>query len=484
MDYINLLRGLNLKVIIDNFKGEITNINLDSREIKENGCFVALDGLTVDGHNYISKAYDLGARVFVIEKDVEVNYSDVTVLRVDNSRKALAIIGRELYKKIDEKLKLIGITGTNGKTSTAFYISHILNSLKEKTISIGTLGVKVGEEEVNLPIKASTTPEFTQLMDIFNYAVNEKVDTVAMEVSSHSLVLDKVYGLTFDAAIFTNLTQDHLDFHKTMAEYLKAKALLFKQTKLSVINVDDEYSKEILDNCVGKVLTYGIDNDCDYKAENVLVKDTYVEYDVKINGEYTHFKVNVTGKFTVYNTLGAIVALLNTTSFTPREISEVLLTCKGVPGRVQGVKSEKGFSVLIDYAHTSDALEKVITSVKETTEGKVITVFGCGGNRDKTKRPIMCKTVTTLSDFTIMTSDNPRFENPEDILDDVEKGAVGSEYLRIVDRKDAIKKAISLANDKDVIIIAGKGHETYQEIEDKREPFDDLEIAKKLLEEI
>ncbi len=484
MDYINLLKDLNLKVIKDNFKGEITNINLDSREIKENGCFVAIDGLTVDGHNYITKAYDLGARVFVIEKDVEVNLDDITVLRVDNSRKALAIIGKEVYKKVDEKLKLIGITGTNGKTSTAYYISHVLNYLKEKTASIGTLGVKVGDKEVDLPIKASTTPEFTQLLDIFDYVVKEDVKTVAMEVSSHSLVLDKVYGLTFDASIFTNLTQDHLDFHNTMEEYLKAKSLLFKQSKVCVINVDDEYSEDILNSCEGKVLTYGVDKSCDFRAENVVLKDTSVEYDLKINGETTHFKVNVTGRFTVYNTLGAIVALLSTTNFSPKEISEALLTCSGVPGRVQGVKSEKGFSVLIDYAHTSDALEKVITSVKETTKGRVITVFGCGGNRDKTKRPIMCKTVTTLCDFAILTSDNPRFENPEDILDDVEKGAVGSNYLRIVDRKEAIKKAIELAEAGDTIIIAGKGHEAYQEIEGKREPFDDLEIAKKLLEEI
>ncbi len=484
MDFINLLKGLNVKVIKDNFKGEITNINLDSREIKENGCFVAVDGLTVDGHNYITKAYDLGARVFVIEKDVEVDLEQVTVLRVDNSRKALAIIGKELYKKVDEKLKLIGITGTNGKTSTTFYISHILNYLKEKTASIGTLGVKVGEVEVDLPIKASTTPEFTQLLDIFNYTVKEDVKTVAMEVSSHSLVFDKVYGLTFDASIFTNLTQDHLDFHKTMEEYLKAKALLFKQSKLCVINVDDEYSNEILSNCEGKVLTYGVENDCEYKAENVDLKDTSIEYDLNIGGEITRFKVNVTGRFTVYNTLGAIVTILNTTNFTPKEVSEALLTCNGVPGRVQGVKSEKGFSVLIDYAHTSDALEKVITSVRETTKGRVITVFGCGGNRDTTKRPIMCKTVTTLCDFAILTSDNPRYENPEDILDDVEKGAVGSNYLRITDRKEAIKKALEIGEAGDTIIIAGKGHETYQEIKDKREPFDDLEIAKKLLEEI
>ncbi len=484
MDFINLLKDLNVKIIKNNFKDEITNINLDSRKLEAKGCFVALDGLRVDGHNFIEKAYDLGAKVFVIEKDVDVSFDDVTVLRVENSRKALAIIGKELYKRVDEKLKLIGITGTNGKTSTAFYISHVLNYLKDKTISIGTLGVKLGEDEIDLPITASTTPEFTQLLDIFDYAVKEEVKTVAMEVSSHSLALDKVYGLTFDASIFTNLTQDHLDFHKTMDEYLKAKALLFKQSKICIINVDDTYSNEILASCEGKVLTYGIDNDCDYKAENVLLKDTSIEFDLKIGGKTTHFKVNVTGRFTVYNTLGAIVTLLNTTNFTPQEISDALLTCKGVPGRVQGISSEKGFSVLIDYAHTSDALEKVISSVKETTVGSVITVFGCGGNRDKTKRPLMCKAVTTLSDFTIITSDNPRFENPEDILDDVEKGAVGSEYLRIADRKEAIKKAITLAKAGDTIIIAGKGHETYQEIGDKKEPFDDLEIAKKLLEEI
>ncbi len=480
---LNLFQGLEYDVLIDNFKGDITNIEMDSRKVKQNGCFVAIKGLTVDGHNYFDKAYENGARFFIVERDVKVSYDDVTVVKVKESRKALAVVAKCLYENVDEDLKLIGVTGTNGKTSTTFFISHILNYARRKTLSIGTLGVKVGKDDIDLPIAASTTPEFTQLFDIFTYAKNNGIKKVAMEVSSHSLELDKVYGLNFEVGIFTNLTQDHLDFHNTMDNYLKAKSMLFKQSKVSIINIDDTYADEIIKAATGKVLTYGIDKPCDYQAKNLVLGDAFVEFDLTVSDVTEHFKVNVPGRFTVYNLLGTIGAVLNATELTLREISKALTVCAGVPGRVQTINSKKGFSVIVDYAHTPDALEKVIETVRETTTGKIITVFGCGGDRDSTKRPIMGKIATQLSDFTMLTSDNPRFENPQDILADIEKGVVGENYEMIEDRRSAIKAAIKLANTGDKIIIAGKGHEDYQIIGDTKTHFDDYEITLEILEE-
>ncbi len=483
MKNINLLQGLEYEVLIDNFKDDITNIEMDSRKLKQDGCFVAIKGLTVDGHDYIEKAYQNGARFFIVERDVEISYADVTVVKVKESRKALAVVAKGVYNNVDENLKLIGVTGTNGKTSTTYFISHILNYVKRKTLSIGTLGVKVGNEDIDLPITASTTPEFTQLFDIFSYANEKNINKVVMEVSSHSLELDKVYGLNFEVGIFTNLTQDHLDFHKTMENYFKAKTLLFKQSKVSIINIDDAYADRVIECATGKVLTYGIEKECDYQAKNLVLGDTFVEFDLTVSDETQHFKVNVPGRFTVYNLLGTIGAVLNATDLTLSEIAEALLVSTGVPGRVQTINSKKGFSVIVDYAHTPDALEKVIETVRETTTNKIITVFGCGGDRDSSKRPIMGKIATSLSDYSILTSDNPRFEEPENILNDIEKGVVGDKYIKVIDRREAIQNAIKLANKGDKIIIAGKGHEDYQIIGDKKTHFDDYEITLELLEE-
>lgn len=482
MDYLKALQNLKPKLIKNNFCGTITNITMDSRKIKENGCFVAINGLTVDGHNYIKKAYENGARLFIIEKDVEITQNDVTVIYVDCSRKALAIIGKDLYNNVDESIKLIGVTGTNGKTSTAYFISHIFNYYKNQAISIGTLGVKIGKNDVNLPITASTTPEFMQLLDILKYSKDNNIENVVMEVSSHSLMLDKIYGLDFEIGIYTNLSQDHLDFHKTMENYLEAKCILFEQSKVAVVNIDDAHSDEVLKHCKKEVITYGIEKDADYKAINIVLGDTYVEFDLCNQ----HFKVSVPGKFTVYNLLGSIIALLKTTNFTLKEISFALESCEGVPGRVQTINSKKGFSVIVDYAHTPDALEKVINTVRETTKGKIITVFGCGGERDVLKRPIMGQISSTLSDVSIITSDNPRHEEPLLIIEAIKNGVAEKDLSKVKivsDRLEAITKAVALAEQGDKIIIAGKGHEDYQIIKDKKLHFDDLEIARKLLED-
>lgn len=482
MDYLKLLKSLNVNLLKNGFLENITGITMDSRKVQENGCFVAIYGLTVDGHNYIDKAYEKGARVFVIERDVDVCYDNVTVLRVSSSRKALAEIGKQLYNNIDEKVNLIGITGTNGKTSTSYYISHIYNFYKNKAITIGTLGVKLGENDIDLPITASTTPEFMQLLDIINYSDKNNIKNIVMEVSSHSLTLDKVYGLNFEVGVYTNLTQDHLDFHVTMENYLEAKCILFEQSKVAVVNLDDKHSDEILKYCNNEIITYSIEKNSDYRASNIILGDTFVEFDL----QNQHFKINVPGKFTVYNLLGAIITVLKTTNLTLQEISVALESCKGVPGRVQTITSTHGFSIIVDYAHTPDALEKVINTVRETTTGKIITIFGCGGERDSIKRPIMGKIATSLSDIAIITSDNPRHENPITIIDDIKNGVQENDMSKIiilVDRLEAISKAIDLAEKGDKIIIAGKGHEDYQIINDDKKYFDDLKIAEKLLED-
>lgn len=485
MNYKIILENISYNLLKDDFNGNVTKIELDSRNCIENSCFVAIDGMTIDGHSFINQAYDKGARLFIIEKDVEVDFEDVTVVKVENSRIAMAVASRVLSENIDEKLKLIGITGTNGKTSTTFFVSHILNYLKHKTVSVGTLGVKLGKQDLDMPITACTTPEFVQLMDILKYSKEVGVETVAMEVSSHSLELHKVYGLNFDIGLFTNLTPEHMEFHLTMENYLKSKSILFNQSKKAIINIDDPYGESIVEVSNGEVITFSVDKPSDFQAKNVKLYDTSVEFDLEIDGELQNFKLNIPGKFTVYNAIGAILICLNLDlGLTPKIISETLNKCDGVPGRVEALNSKKGFSVLIDFAHSPDALEKVITAVRETTKGKIITVFGCGGDRDNSKRPQMGEISTRLSDFSVFTSDNPRTEDQELILDDIEKGAINKEYLKIADRKEAIKRAINMASKNDKVIVAGKGHEDTQIIMDKVVPFSDFDVAKKILEEI
>ncbi len=485
MNYKTILKNVEYTTLKDNFNNDITKIDLDSRNCIQDSCFVAIDGMNVDGHNYIKSAYEKGARVFIIEKDVNIEYDDVTVVKVENSRIALAKASRVLSNTVDEKLKLVGITGTNGKTSTTFFVSHVLNELKHKTVSVGTLGVKLANEDLDMPITACTTPEFTQLMDIMKYAKDQSVENLVMETSSHSLELHKVYGLNFEVGVFTNLTPEHLEFHLTMENYLKAKCILFKQAKKAIINIDDSYAKEVVEAVTGDLITFSIDKPSDYQAKNVKLNATSVEFDLDFGGTLQNFKLDIPGRFTVYNAIGAVLTCLNMgLGLTPKEISEILSTCKGVPGRVQAISSSKGFSVLVDFAHTPDALEKVIAAVRETTKGRLITIFGCGGDRDTSKRPVMGEISTRLSDYSIFTSDNPRTENPEAILDHIEDGAINKNYEKIEDRKRAIEVAISMAKENDKIIIAGKGHEDTQIIGTKEIPFNDFEIAKKILEEI
>lgn len=485
MKLSEIIKGLNIKVIQGNVNTEVEALAIDSRKVKKNTMFICIDGMRVDGHKFINNAALAGASVVLCEKDVESLPVGITVLRCGNSRRALADMAINFYGNPTEKFELIGVTGTNGKTSSTYFMESVLNADNRKSGVIGTVEIRVGGEKLDYEFAASTTPETIELNELFNIMIKEKVDDVVMEVSSHALELDKVRDLSFDIGIFTNLTQDHLDLHKTMENYLKAKAKLFDMCKIGVINADDEYGKRLIKSVPCKVVTFGIDSECDFKAENIEYKMDRVLFDVCYKDGKESFELHVPGRFSVYNALGVIAAAYSK-GMTMEKIKEGISNIKGVPGRIQNVENDKGFNVIVDYAHTPDGVENIIKSVREFTKGRVITVFGCGGDRDKKKRPIMGEISAKLADYTIITSDNPRSEEPSDILKDIEVGVkpVTDKYEMIIDRKEAIFKAVKMAEKGDSVIIAGKGHENYEIFKDKTIHFDDTEVAIEALEDL
>ncbi len=478
MDILSMLEGYeyDIKNMGDN---NITNLEIDSRKAKTGDAFFCIEGENADGHNYIESCYKKGVRVFIVSKNIPL-LKDTTIIKVSNTKNCLAYISNKFYKEPSKAFKLIGVTGTNGKTSTTSFIESILYYAKNKVGSIGTLGIKFNKIDMNYKFSTSTTPDSIDLQRIFKKYVDNKVDYAIMEVSSHGLHLDRVSHCDFDLGIFTNLTQDHLDFHKTMKNYLQSKKKLFSMSKKCVVNIDDNYGKKIYEEFKNKSISIGIDNTCDYQAKNIIYGVNYVSFDITLNGDIHNFKILIPGKFTVYNALTAIV-----TSFILgidiNNIKEALATLS-VEGRMEPVENKKGLNIFIDYAHTPDALESVLKCLNTTTKGKVITVFGCGGDRDKSKRPIMGKIASELSNITIITSDNPRTENPNIIINDILDGITKKEnVLTFINREEAIKYAIKITEPDDCVIIAGKGHEDYQIIGTKKYDFDDYKIAKNFL---
>lgn len=462
---------------------EIDGITYNSEMVTENSLFVCICGFVTDGCKYITQAIRSGAKAIMIEQNSreEYNFLNVVIIKVVNSRNAMAIAASNFYDNPSDKMRLIGITGTNGKTTTTFLIGNILKNFKHKVGIIGTIENHIGDKILK---SERTTPESLDLQRIFYQMLRENIEDVVMEVSSHSLVLDRVAGCNFEIGLFTNLTQDHLDFHKTMENYRDAKAQLFKICKKGIINIDDIASKYIADMATCDIITFSIDNKSDFKAENVKLSSTGVYFDVAIDNEIINLFMPIPGRFNVYNALGAIVACYNM-GVPINIIKDGLKNIKGVPGRCQSIQSKKGFSVIVDYAHTPDGLKNIISTVNEFTSAKTIVVFGCGGDRDKTKRFIMGEIAGTLSDFCIITSDNPRSEEPENIIYDIEEGISNTdcEYIKITDRKDAIKYALNIAMEGDTVVIAGKGHENYQIFKDKTIHFDDVEIVNLFLQE-
>jgi len=482
----DILNNVDGKLVQGSLDTEIKSITIDSRKANDSeAMFVAMVGMTVDGHKFIKGAYDSGCRAVLVEKDVDGLPEDITVYQVESSRTALAKMASNFYNAPSKEMNIIGVTGTNGKTSTTYFMESVLNYIKKKTAVIGTVEIRIGGKKREIDFATSTTPDTLELNQMLRIMADENVEDVIMEVSSHGLELKKVDGIDFEVGIFTNLTQDHLDFHKTMENYCKAKAKLFKMCKHGVINADNKWARHIIDEATCDIITYGIDSDCDLKAENIEYKMDRVNFSVNIKGEKVDFELKVPGRFSVYNALGVIGAAL-VMGISIEDIKAGINNIKGVPGRIQNVSNDKGFNVIVDYAHTPDGLENILNSVREFTKNRIITVFGCGGDRDRTKRPIMGKIVAELSDVPIVTSDNPRSENPDDILKEIEVGVkpVTDDYFMIVDRREAIYKAVAMAEEGDSIVIAGKGHENYQILKDKTIHFDDTEVAVDALEEL
>ncbi|MCI1931353.1 MAG: UDP-N-acetylmuramoyl-L-alanyl-D-glutamate--2,6-diaminopimelate ligase [Clostridia bacterium] len=452
----------------------IEDVEYDSRNVKEGSLFVCITGFKTDGHKYIDSAVKNGAKALCVEKDVSIP-EGITCVKVENCRHALAVMADNFYDHPSRKLNLIGVTGTNGKTTTTYLIKNILEQLGHKTGVIGTIGNCIGDKMLHAE---RTTPESLEIQELFNEMYKEGVKDVTMEVSSHSLDLHRVDGCDFDLGLFTNLTEDHLDYHKTMENYKKAKGILFGMCKNSVINIDDAAGEYMISVSKGKVLTTGIDNEeAQLRAVNVKMTSGGVEFDAVYKNEKHHIVYHVPGKFSVYNALAAIGAgIMMNVPF--EDIVSGLENVKGVKGRFQPIKTQDGVTAIVDYSHTPDSLENMLKTAKEFVKGRIITVFGCGGDRDKMKRPIMGEIGGRLSDFCIITSDNPRSEEPAAIVDDVEVGMKKTDcpYEKIVDRREAIYKAINMAKPGDFVAVAGKGHEDYQIFADKTIHFDDAEV--------
>lgn len=458
---------------------DITGIAYDSRNVLPGNMFVCIKGFETDGHKYAKMAADNGAAVIVAQDKIDVG---VPVWYVDNSRVAIADMARKYYGNPSEKFKLIGVTGTNGKTTVTYLIKSIIEAANMCIGVIGTNQNIIGDKVLVTQSTTPTTPNALELQQLFAEMAEGSAECVVMEVSSHALELDRVYGCHFDVGVFTNLTRDHLDFHKTMENYLAAKAKLFNICDKGVVNIDDDGGKKIASSAECDILTVGLSDGCDLKAENVQITAKGTDFDVLYKGEKNHVHIAIPGKFSVYNAISAMGAALML-GIDMDTIIKGLSNASGVLGRVEVVPTDTDYTVIIDYAHTPDGLENIISTVKDFAVGKVITLFGCGGDRDNTKRPIMGEIAGRLSDYSIITSDNPRTEDPDAIISEIVEGIkkTDGEYKVIADRREAIAYALDNAKKDDVIILAGKGQETYQIIGKEKYDFDERVVVYKHL---
>ncbi len=452
---------------------EVNRVESDSRKVTPGCLFVCVKGYASDGHSFAQIAAEKGAAAILAQDKISVS---CPVIYTANTRRALAAASAAFYAHPSRKFTLIGVTGTNGKTTTTFLIKQILEAAGKKVGLIGTNQNMIGEKVVEA---SRTTPDSYELQALFAKMAEEKVDAVVMEVSSHALYLDRVYGCDFDVGVFTNLTQDHLDFHKTMEDYLKAKAILFHMCKKGVVNADDPACAYLLNTGTCTFTTYGIDTPADIRAEQVELN----RQGVCFKAEGVVYKIGIPGKFSVYNALSALTTA-RVLGYAPKDISAALSKAKGVKGRAQVIDLGFDFTVLIDYAHTPDGIENILKTVKGFAKGRVILLYGCGGDRDPKKRPIMGEIASRMADFSIITSDNPRTENPALIIQDILKGVKQGAYVVIENRREAIAYALHHAKKDDVVILAGKGHETYQIIGKEKFHFDEEEILYEIRDEM
>lgn len=455
----------------------ITGICADSKCVAPGNLFIAKKGKTFDGADFINQAVDSGALAILTDIHDPFLKNISQIIHKDISKIEAQIIDN-YYQNPSKELCVVGVTGTNGKTTTTYLIKHILDYLKKSCGLLGTIEYIFGKNKI---FSSLTTPDNILIMKYLKEMVKEKMEYVAIEVSSHGLFQERVKNIDFDAAIFTNLSQDHLDYHNCFENYLLSKKKLFdslKENSFAIVNKDSSFSSSIIKDTKAKVFSFG--RNADLSFENIKTSIEGIEFDIIYKEFKERIKSSLIGRFNIYNLLSAISFFL-VRKFSIKDIKKAIYTFKGVKGRLEKVKNKKGINIFIDFAHTEDGLMEVLLSLKEIKKGKIITVFGCGGDRDKSKREKMGKVASQLSDFFIITSDNPRSEDPKEIINQIEKGALKDNYEKEKDRYLAIKKAIFLAKKDDIVLIAGKGHETYQIFSSQREFFDDKKVALEIL---
>ncbi len=481
MKLSDILNGIDIVRLCADGDMELGSICIDSRKAAPGSLFIAIRGFESDGHKYIPAAVEHGASVILCEEEPGI---DTPYVLVRDSRLAEACAARNFYGDPASKMTMIALTGTNGKTTSTMLIKHMLE--KQPNMKVGLIGTNqnmIGDEVLHTE---RTTPEAIELQALFARMLAKGCTHVVMEVSSHSLVLDRVAGIRYAVGVFTNLTQDHLDFHKTMENYAAAKAILFRrQSDRAVINLDDEWSQYMLERASCPVLTYSTkDPDAGLFADNITLRADGIEYDVHLGAETAHIRLPIPGMFSVYNSLDVIGCGLQL-GLSLASCAEALRDASGVKGRVEVVPTDGDYTILIDYAHTPDSLENILRAMREVSSGRLVALFGCGGDRDRTKRPIMGAIAAKGADFVIVTSDNPRTEEPQAIVDEIVTGLADSEtpHIAITDRIEAIHYAIDHHQPGDVIVLAGKGHETYQEINHVKHHMDEREIVADWLRE-
>jgi UDP-N-acetylmuramoyl-L-alanyl-D-glutamate--2,6-diaminopimelate ligase len=481
-----LAEAIPVREVLGSLDREVDGIFYDSRRVQKNGLYVAVRGAHVDGHQFTEQAIERGASAIVVERPE--SHSRATSLVVADSREALADLAFTFFKKPALRLKMAGVTGTNGKTTTAFLLKHICDAAGLRSGLIGTVRYEIGERV--LPA-ARTTPESLDLQELLSQMVDAGCKAAVMEVSSHALAQERTRGLEWDVCIFTNLTQDHLDFHGTMENYFEAKASLFtglvnqpnKKAATAVLNLDDRYGEQLVGRIKNEapVVTYGMSARADFRASNYRAESGGASFQLDARGKSYLVRVPLIGRFNVANALAALAAA-NSLGISLREAILSLAKSPQVPGRLEAVPAKRQFQIFVDYAHSDDALLNVLKTLRELNPNRLIVVFGAGGDRDKQKRPLMGRVADQNADYSIITSDNPRKEDPLAIIAGIQKGFRSGNFEMVPDRAEAIARAIALAQPRDIVLIAGKGHENYQEFADHTVPFDDRQMALRALE--
>jgi len=484
MKLVDLFKAIDYKIIKGNADVEVNGVCYDSRKVTSDSLFVALVGASSDGHDYIDMAISKGASVIVVEKDIEVN-GNVTVIKVSDTRRVLSRLAINYYGNPSSEMTMIGITGTKGKTTTASMIKNILEEDGKSTGIIGTLGISFNDKYY---ATINTTPESLELQKYLREMVDDGVKYVVMEVSSQALKVGRVDGMMFDYGIFTNLTRDHIgdNEHADMEEYINCKSLLFRMCKVGIFNLDDKHYNDMLKECTCEVNTFGKDEEADLVIEDIqlLRKENFIGIEVTTSGILNdRFLVNTPGEFSAYNSICAIMA----TNYMGCNVDSIkrALEKVAVKGRVEIVPVSDKYSVIIDYAHNGVSIENVLETMRSYEPKRIVSLFGCGGNRSPERRYDMGEISGNLSDLTIVTEDNSRYENVHDIMNDIEIGLkkTTGKYIKIPDRTEAIKYALDTAMDGDIILLLGKGHETYQEKDGKRTHYDEREVIANIIDD-